>query len=138
MEENLRFITRFNVLTCEIIMRQKSLLLVQFRTTAYIDLRIDDHIIIFTGNFEYFNLVVQADEHQRSVVEYRQIVPMVRCDVIAEYSGDLRVVAEIQLDVHRSVHYGGRYVVRRTVDFPGSVKQSRVVPFRLSNDRIKI
>ena len=115
-------------------MRRKSLLLVQFRATAYVDLRIDDHIIIFTGYLEHFNLVVQADEDQRSVVEYRQIVPMVRGDIIAEYSGDLRIVAEIQLDVHRSVHYGGCHVVRRTVDFPGSVEQSRVVPFRLSNE----
>lgn len=121
------------ILTCEIIVRQKSLLLVQFRTTAYIDLRIDDHIVIFTGNFEYFNLVVQADEHQRSVVEYRQIVPMVRRDVIAEHGGDLRVVPEIQFDVHRSVHYGGCHVVRRTIDFSGSVEQSRVVPLRLSS-----
>ncbi|KOX81005.1 hypothetical protein WN51_05692 [Melipona quadrifasciata] len=64
--------------TCKIVVREETLLLVQFGTTADVDFRIDDHVVVLPGNFEYFDLIVQTDEDQRPVVKYRQVVPMSR------------------------------------------------------------
>lgn len=81
--------------TCKIVVRQQALLLVQLRPTADVDLRIDDHVVILPRDLENFDLVVQADEDQGPGVEYRQVVPVVRGDVITQHSRDLRVVPEI-------------------------------------------
>lgn len=94
----------------------------QLRTAADVDLRIDNHVVIVTGNFENLDLVVEADVHDRRVVEYRQVVPMIRRYVIAEYGCDFGTVAEVELHVYLLIHYRGRDVMRSSVDLAGSVE----------------
>lgn len=64
-------------------------------------------------------------------MEYGQVVPMIRRDVIAQHGRDLRVVPEIKFNVDRFIYNGSCDVMRRPVDFTGSVKQGGVVPFCL-------
>jgi len=64
-------------------------------------------------------------------MEYGQVVPMIRRDVIAQHGGDIRIMSEIELNVNRFVYNGSCNVMRRAVDFTGSVKQSGIVPFCL-------
>lgn len=69
-------------------------------------------------------------------MEYGQVVPMVRRDVIAQLSGDLRVMSEIEFNVDRFIYNGSCNVMWRAVDFTGSVKQGGIVPFCLKIYRL--
>lgn len=111
------------MLTCKIVRRCKSLFLVQFGTTANVDLRIDDHVVIFARNLEHLDFFVETDEHHRDIVEDSEIVPVVHSYVLAESRVDFRVVSKVQLDYDGTVDNRCRDIVSRTIDLSRGVEQ---------------